>query len=230
MGGIPFDVYFVTAAALEEHRAAHPQCNEHVHDTLYTSFFLKVSFSLDRYYRASTGHGRVADMSTRNYVMLSDHRNPIVSTSTECTAGAFSGAFRGAFDSHSRRSTLPCASSRHETKAMKSVTVDMLRAHLMAAALTAMATEVLALVGLLALPVSQQVFSSTTFQFIALALIVSGVLVMRQFAHAAFDLAIQSHHATPAARPVLIEADCPRRWFVILHLRFTGRAFVLAGH
>ncbi|MFM0202455.1 hypothetical protein PQR53_21570 [Paraburkholderia fungorum] len=113
---------------------------------------------------------------------------------------------------------------------MKPVTADMLRAHLMAASLAAMGTEVLALLGLLVLPVSPQVFSSTTFQFIALALIVCGVLVMRQFAHAAFDLAIQSHHATPAGRPVLIEADCPRRWFVILHLRFTGRPFVLAGH
>lgn len=113
---------------------------------------------------------------------------------------------------------------------MKPVTADMLRAHLMVASLAAMGTEVLALLGLLVLPVSQQVFSSATFQFIALALIVSGVLVMRQFAHAAFDLAIQSHYATPAGRPVLIEADCPRRWFVILHLRFTGRPFVLAGH
>ncbi|MFL9953851.1 hypothetical protein PQR21_17335 [Paraburkholderia nemoris] len=113
---------------------------------------------------------------------------------------------------------------------MKPVTTDMLRAHLMAASLTAMGTEALALLALLVLPVSQQVFSSTGFQSLALALIVSGVIVMRQFAQAAFDLAIQGHYATPAGWPVLIEADCPRRWFVVLHLRFTGKPFVLAGH
>ena len=114
---------------------------------------------------------------------------------------------------------------------MKPVTTDMLRAHLMAASLTAMGTEALALLALLVLPISQQVFSSTGFQTLALALIVSGVIVMRQFAQAAFNLAIQQgHYATPAGRPMLIEADCPRRWFVVLHLRFTGKPFMLAGH
>ncbi|CAE6830418.1 hypothetical protein [Paraburkholderia haematera] len=113
---------------------------------------------------------------------------------------------------------------------MKPVTIDMLRAHLMAASLTAMGAEVLALLALLFMPASQQVFSSTRFQLLALALIASGVVVMRQFAHTAFDLAIQGRHATAAGRPVLIEADCPRRWFVVLHLRFTGRPFVLVGH
>lgn len=112
---------------------------------------------------------------------------------------------------------------------MKPVTIDMLRAHLMAASLTAMGTEMLALLAPLVLPVSQAFFSSTRFQFLALALIASGVVMMRQFAHTAFDLAIQGRHATPAGRPVLIEVDCPRRWFVVLHLRFTGRPFVLAG-
>ncbi|SIO52140.1 hypothetical protein SAMN05444172_2781 [Burkholderia sp. GAS332] len=113
---------------------------------------------------------------------------------------------------------------------MKPLTVDMLRAHLMAASLTAMGTEALALLALLVLPISQQLFSSTSFQLLALALIVSGVLVMRQIAQAAFDLAIQGRYATRAGRPVLIEADCPQRWFVVLHLRFTGKPFVLAGH
>lgn len=113
---------------------------------------------------------------------------------------------------------------------MKPVTTDMLRAHLMAASLTAMGTEALALLALLVLRVPQQVFISTGFQALALALIVSGVIVMRHFAQAAFELAIQGQYATSADRPVLIGADCPRRWFVVLHLRFTGKPFVLAGH
>ncbi|HZZ04485.1 hypothetical protein [Paraburkholderia sp.] len=165
-------------------------------------------------------------MSTRNYVVLSDHRNLIVSTSMECTVGAFVGTF-------SRRIAplhVTARSFMSRDQAMKRVTVDMLRAHLMAATLTAMGAEVLVLLALLVLPVSQQVFSSTRFQLLALALIVSGVIAMRQVAHTAFDLAIQGRRATPAGRPILIEADCPRRWFVILHLRCTGRPFVLAGH
>jgi hypothetical protein len=36
---------------LSERQAAYPKCSDHVHDTLYTSFFLKVSFSKNRYYR-----------------------------------------------------------------------------------------------------------------------------------------------------------------------------------
>jgi hypothetical protein len=177
----------------------------------------------------------MANTSTRNYVELSEHRNLIVSTSIECTAGAYAGAFCRRFCQRIVPQTAPLHVAvrffRPRDHAMKPLTVDMLRAHLMAASLTAMGTEVLALLALLVLPVSQQVFfSSTSFQLLALALIVSGVLVMRQIAHAAFDLAIQGRHATHAGRPVLIEADCPQRWFVVLHLRFTGRPFVLAGH
>lgn len=116
---------------------------------------------------------------------------------------------------------------------MKPATVDMLRAHLLVASLTAMGAEVLACLALLVLPVSQSAFSSTPFRLLAVAVILSGVIVTRQFAHAAFELALQGHFATVAnrrSRPVAIAVDCPRRWLVILHLRLTGRAFVLAGH
>jgi hypothetical protein len=115
---------------------------------------------------------------------------------------------------------------------MKPVTVDMLRAHLMVASLTAMGAEALMLLVLLVLPIPPQTASSTLFRLLALAVIMSGVIVMRQLAHAAFDLALQSHHAAPEnwpTRSVSIAANCPRRWLVILHLRFTGRPFVLAG-
>jgi|OM-RGC.v1.023079899 hypothetical protein len=117
---------------------------------------------------------------------------------------------------------------RPRDHAMKPVTIDMLRAHLMAASLTAMGTQVLALLALLVMPVSSQVFSSTSFRILALTLIASGVVLMRQFAQAAFNVAFRNRHATHAGRSVLIGADCPWRWFVVLHLRFTGRPFVLA--
>jgi hypothetical protein len=115
---------------------------------------------------------------------------------------------------------------------MKPVTVDMLRAHLMAASLTAMGAEFLVCVALLVLPATREAFSSTPFRFFAAAVIVGGVVVIRHFAQVAFDLAQHSRHAMPGRCPlktVSIAADCPRRELVILHLRFIGRPFVLAA-
>ncbi|RDJ99038.1 hypothetical protein [Paraburkholderia lacunae] len=116
---------------------------------------------------------------------------------------------------------------------MKPVTVDMLRAHLMAASLTAMCAEALASLALLVLPISPHAFSSTPFRLFALGSIIGGVVAMRYFAQVSFGLAIRSRHASSrgwTARPVSVAASCPRRWLVILHLRFTGRPFVLAEH
>ncbi|CAN7706739.1 hypothetical protein [Caballeronia sp. dw_19] len=116
---------------------------------------------------------------------------------------------------------------------MKPVTVDILRAHLMAASLTAMGAEALILLVLLVLPVSEETFSSTPFRLLALALIVSGVIVIRRLAHAAFEQAVQRRYVTThlaLSRPVSVTTRCPRRGLVILHLRLTGRPFVLASH
>ncbi|NKJ45662.1 hypothetical protein CIC12_02655 [Burkholderia sp. SG-MS1] len=116
---------------------------------------------------------------------------------------------------------------------MKPLAVDMLRAHLLIASLTAVGTEAIVCVALLVLPVSQQFFGSTAFRLLAVAVIVGGVVVTREFAQAAFQIAVKSRHMLPAERcelPVEIGPDCPRRWLVILHLRLTGQPFVLAGH
>ncbi|MFM0716309.1 hypothetical protein PQQ73_08225 [Paraburkholderia strydomiana] len=116
---------------------------------------------------------------------------------------------------------------------MKPLTVDMLRAHLLVASLTAVGAEAIVCVALLVLPVSQQFFGSTSFRLLAIAVIVGGVIVTREFAQAAFEVAVEGHHTTPARRcerPFEIAPDCPRRWLVILHLRLTGQPFVLAGH
>ena len=117
---------------------------------------------------------------------------------------------------------------------MKPVTVDMLRAHLLVASLTAVGAEALLCVALLVLPVSQHFFGSMSFRLVAIAVIAGGVIVAREFAQAAFAVAVESHHATPVDRsawPVefAVTPDCPRRWLVILHLRLTGKPFVLAG-
>ncbi|REG48403.1 hypothetical protein B0G80_4608 [Paraburkholderia sp. BL6669N2] len=116
---------------------------------------------------------------------------------------------------------------------MKPVTVDMLRAHLMAASLTAVGVEVMACVALLVFPVSQTYFTTTPFRLLAGALIAGGVIVIRQFARAAFQFAVQSRHATPhvwSTQCVSLSAYCPHRWLVVLHLRFIGRPFVVESH
>ncbi|SMG20821.1 hypothetical protein [Paraburkholderia susongensis] len=116
---------------------------------------------------------------------------------------------------------------------MKPVTVDMLRAHLLVASLTAVGADMLLCVALSVLPVSQAFFASTSFRLFALAVIVGGVVVAREFAQAAFELAVKRNGAFlagPGLRPVAVVADCPRRWLVVLHLRLTGQPFVLVEY
>jgi hypothetical protein len=116
---------------------------------------------------------------------------------------------------------------------MKPPTVDMLRAHLQVASLTAVGAEALVCVALLVLPVSQHFFGSTSFRLIAIAVITGGVIVTRELARAAFELAVASRHANAAngsVRPFafVVARNCPRRWLVVLHLRMSGKPFVLA--
>ncbi|MBN3846531.1 hypothetical protein G3N58_06745 [Paraburkholderia sp. Ac-20342] len=115
---------------------------------------------------------------------------------------------------------------------MKPATIDMLRAHLLVASVTAMGADTLLCVTLPMLPVSHTFFASMSFRLFALALIVGGVVVAREFAQVAFEFAVKHDYATAGGHvsPVAIAAGCPRRWLVVLHLRLTGQAFVLAGH
>jgi Na+/serine symporter len=126
-------------------------------------------------------------------------------------------------------------SVRSQGHVMKPVTVDMLRAHLLVASLTAAGAEAVLCVALLVLPMSQHFFGSMSFRLLSVAVIAGGVIVAREFAQAAFAFAVARHYATAVNRsawPVEFEVapDCPRRWLVILHLRLTGKPFVLAGH
>jgi hypothetical protein len=116
---------------------------------------------------------------------------------------------------------------------MKPVIIDMLRAHLLVASVTAAGTEALLGIALPVLPVSDAFFASVSFRLVALAVIVGGVVIAREFAQAAFELAVRRDFAIRAARgarPAVIAVNCPRRWLVVLHLRLTGQPFVLAEH
>ncbi len=114
---------------------------------------------------------------------------------------------------------------------VKSVTVDMLRAHLLMAALAAMVVQVAALASLLLLGISESVFDSAAFRVSCVLVIVVGILAARHIAHFAFGGAVKSGHAVccdQRTRRISVASDCPRRHLVILHLRLTGIPFELA--
>jgi hypothetical protein len=116
-------------------------------------------------------------------------------------------------------------------KAMKSVTADMLRAHLMIASLTAVAADLLACATVFVDPGAEHLFVSAAFRLSSIAVMAGGVMVARQFAQAAFRAAVADRHASVASlrtRPVDLASDCPRLWLVVLHLRLTGKPFVLS--
>ncbi|WP_144107913.1 hypothetical protein [Paraburkholderia sp. BCC1886] len=115
---------------------------------------------------------------------------------------------------------------------MKPATLDILRAHLLAASLTAVSAQIVVGLTIVVLHVSGQWFGTAPFRLLAIIVIVAGVVVIRECSNAAFQCALQSGHATPEVGQtciVSIAEDCPRGWLVVLHLRLTGRAFVLAG-
>ncbi|SIT39227.1 conserved exported hypothetical protein [Paraburkholderia ribeironis] len=121
---------------------------------------------------------------------------------------------------------------------MKPVTVDILRAHLLAASLTAMGAGAVVCAALV-LPVQQSGFGSMSVRLCAIAVIIGGVIAVREFAQAAFKFAIERRYALRARQSTLpawptsavaVASDCPRRWLVTLHLRLTGTPFVLPGH
>jgi hypothetical protein len=115
---------------------------------------------------------------------------------------------------------------------MKPVTIDMLRAHLLVASVTAALAEALLCLALLVLPVSDAFFASTSFRLFALAVIVGGVVIAREFAEFAYEVAVRRDYAIRAVSewPAAIASNCPHRWLVLLHLRLTGQPFVLAEH
>lgn len=115
---------------------------------------------------------------------------------------------------------------------MKAATVDMLRAHLIVASVTAAGGGLMALLALATTPVSQQTLSSLPFQLLALAVIICGVFVMRHVGSVAFDFAVKRRQVTSymsTTRATFVVNNCQWRWLVILHLRLRGRPFLLAA-
>src|SRR5258708_40045352 len=79
---------------------------------------------------------------------------------------------------------------------MKPVTVDMLRAHLMAAALTAMIMEAVTLASFFLFDFAEGAFRSMTFRLLGVAVIICGVLVARRVAYLPFRGGVKSPDPT----------------------------------
>jgi hypothetical protein len=120
---------------------------------------------------------------------------------------------------------------RARDNAMKPVAVNMLRAHLMVASMTALVADLFACVTVILLPGAQHFFVSGAFRLASLGMMAGGVILAHRLAQVAFQRAVEGRYASAAdvhARRVAVVSDCPRLWLVILHLRLTGKPFVLS--
>ncbi|MGF6245137.1 MULTISPECIES: hypothetical protein [Paraburkholderia] len=115
---------------------------------------------------------------------------------------------------------------------MKPSTINMLRAYLLTASLAAIVIDVAALLAIGLFGVPEDVFTSTTFRLVAVAVIVCFVLVTRHVARAAFVSALSQRYATFSAahaNAIEISPVCPVRMLVVLHLRFNRTAIEWAA-
>ncbi|RFU48392.1 hypothetical protein [Paraburkholderia sp. DHOC27] len=120
----------------------------------------------------------------------------------------------------------------HQVAAIKSSTVDMLRAYLITAALAAMSIQVAALVAMDVFGVSEQFFTSSLFRMCAAVVVAAAVLIVKHVANVVYCSAVAHRYATlkgANGQRVAVSLACPVRALVILHLRFERRRFELAG-
>jgi hypothetical protein len=108
----------------------------------------------------------------------------------------------------------------------------MLRAHLMTASVLAMGMEAAVLLSLLLFGTPEATFVTPSFHLLVVSLLAGGMVTARWLASIAFERALRSHHAMRGGRGsdgrsgyVCIASNCPLRNLVILHLRFSCRAF-----
>jgi hypothetical protein len=110
---------------------------------------------------------------------------------------------------------------------MKQTTIEMLRAHLMAASLCAVCIEFgMAIAHLCG--VADQRFQNASFRLAGLLLIAGCVAAVRCIAQLAFDAAEKRHYATregPRCELVRVSVCCPWLALVVLHLRFTCKPY-----
>lgn len=112
---------------------------------------------------------------------------------------------------------------------MKQITVEMIRAHVVTACVAATAIDVAVVCLLFFCKFPESTFETTSFRALTFTLLLAAVLVARHAAHLAFRDAIRRRHARfvgPQEDAVCVSPLCPARRLVILHLHFTGMAYV----
>jgi len=105
---------------------------------------------------------------------------------------------------------------------MKPSTVDMLRAWLLVASLSATLIDAVVLIALGCFGMPERAFESASFRWGVVAAVALTLAMMRMLARLAFDAAIAGRHATvsdSACQIVSISADCPFRLLVLFHVR-----------
>jgi hypothetical protein len=103
----------------------------------------------------------------------------------------------------------------------------IVRAHLVLAAVAAMAIQVGALIAILVADVPEQVFATSAFRLSALASIMAVMLVVKRMARQAYCVGIGRNDVVFTDRPmprVSVSLTCPQRPLVILHTKLVGLA------
>lgn len=115
---------------------------------------------------------------------------------------------------------------------MKSPTMEMLRAYLLAASLSAAFIDAAVLVSLIVFRVPAGIFESAAFRLGAAAVIVGTLIVIRTLADLAFHFALANQYVTVSGaqrRTVSLSQHCPKRLLVIFHVRLNRRIFDLGA-
>lgn len=116
---------------------------------------------------------------------------------------------------------------------MSSAVVDECRAHLFVASLSGMLVQVVMSLAVLLLGVPETMFETSAFRLAIDAILIAMLFGVRIFSRSAFSSAVAHHHVRfrgTTGQVVFISRACPRRAFVILHVRLNCRRFMPPSH
>jgi hypothetical protein len=113
---------------------------------------------------------------------------------------------------------------RLKARAMQRKSVDKIRAYLMTASLTSAGLDAIYLFAYVCLGIPEKTLVGAKATIGNLAIVIGVLMLTRFAARLAFEMALQRHAVVgdSASGPVRVDASCPWRLLVLLHLRFTG--------
>lgn len=114
---------------------------------------------------------------------------------------------------------------------MKRSTVIQCRAYLFVGSVAALIIQVAVVGSMLVFDVPAAVFASSAFRVAVVAIVVASVLAAQWVAARSFRVALARHDivfADEGHSNITLSSQCPRRAFVMLHLRLNPRRFAMA--